>query len=114
MILGGYETGAGSVAGGQCFVLNDALGRGRTGFLRMLNTVTLGFAHFRASRQNISTGKVLLFLMDYASQRRLKIWANAEVSDDPLVAEKLTDTSYGVTINRAFLFRVLAFESHCQ
>jgi uncharacterized protein len=114
VILGGYETGAGNVAGGRCFVSNDALDRGRTGFLRMLNTVSLGFADFRANRQNISTCKVLLFLMDYASQRRLKIWAEAEVSDDPSIAEKLADNNYGVTIDRDFLFRVLVFEWHCQ
>jgi hypothetical protein len=52
--------------------------------------------------------------MDYASQRRLKIWAEAEVSDDPSIAEKLADNNYGVTIDRDFLFRVLAFEWHCQ
>jgi predicted pyridoxine 5'-phosphate oxidase superfamily flavin-nucleotide-binding protein len=88
--------------------------RGAKGFLRTLDRTTLGFADSRVNRQYISTGKVLLFLMDYPSQRRLKIWAETEISEDPAMIEKLTETSYGAEIDRAFLFHVLAFEWNCQ
>ena len=88
--------------------------RGPKGFLRMLDKTTLGFADFRVERQHISTGNVLLFLMDYRSQGRLKIWAETEISEDPAVIDRLTDRSYGATIDRAFLFHVLAFEWNCQ
>jgi hypothetical protein len=44
----------------------------------------------------------------------LKIWAETEISEDPAVIERLSDRSYGATIDRAFLFRVLAFEWNCQ
>jgi hypothetical protein len=88
--------------------------RGPTGFLQILDSATLGCADLRANRQHISPGKILLFLMDYTSQKRLKIWAEAEVCNDPLIIERLTDGSYGATINRPFLFRVSAFEWNRQ
>jgi hypothetical protein len=53
---------------------------------------------------------VLLFLVDYSSQGCLKIWATTETSDDPRVIGQFTDWSQGATIDRAFLFHVLAFE----
>ena len=93
---------------------------GPKGFLRLLDATTLAFADFRGNRQYISTGNVLstgrtcLFLMDYPSQERLKIWAEAEVSDDPAVLGKLAHQNYKATIERAFLFRVLAFDWNCQ
>jgi uncharacterized protein len=88
--------------------------RGPKGFLRMVDATTLGLAAFRADRQHISTGNVLLFLTDYASRGCLKIWAQTEISEDPAVIERLSDRSYGATIDRAFLFRVLALEWNCQ
>jgi len=80
----------------------------------MLDRATLGFADSRVNRQYISTGNALLFLMDSPSQRRLKIWAETEISEDPAIIEKLSETSYGAEIDRAFLFHVLAFEWNCQ
>jgi predicted pyridoxine 5'-phosphate oxidase superfamily flavin-nucleotide-binding protein len=88
--------------------------RGAKGFLRPLDSTTLGFADSRVNRQYISPGNVLLFLMDYPSQRRLKIWAETEISEDPAIIEKLSETSYGAEIDRAFLFHVLAFEWNYQ
>jgi predicted pyridoxine 5'-phosphate oxidase superfamily flavin-nucleotide-binding protein len=93
---------------------------GPKGFLRMLDSNTVGLAIFRGDRQYISTGNVLsnwqtrLFLIDYSSLRRLKIWAETEISEDPAMIEKLTNRSYSATIERAFLFRVLAFDWDCQ
>ena len=93
---------------------------GPKGFLRALDPVTLGFADFRGNRQYISTGNVLstgrtcLFLMDYPAQERLKIWAEAEISDDPAVLAKLSHANYSATIERGFLFHVLAFDWNCQ
>jgi uncharacterized protein len=93
---------------------------GPKGFLRMLDAATIGFADFRGNRQYISTGNVLstgktcLFLMDYPSQERLKIWAEAEISDDPAVLEQLGHVDYDAKIERGFLFHVLAFDWNCQ
>lgn len=54
---------------------------GPAGFIRVIDERTLGFADYSGNRQYISTGnlaenpKAFLFLMDYARQRRMKIWA---------------------------------------
>lgn len=93
---------------------------GPKGFLRVLDATTLGFADFRGNRQYISTGNIAstghtcLFLMDYPAQERLKIWAEAELTEDPAVIARLADPSYGARIERGFLFRVLAFDWNCQ
>lgn len=93
---------------------------GPTGFLRRLDASTLAFADFRGNGQYVSTGNVLsthhacLFLMDYPNQTRLKIWAEAEISDDPATIAHVTDRTYNAQIERAFLFRVQAFDWNCH
>ena len=93
---------------------------GPKGFLRMLDATTLGFADFRGNGQYVSTGNVLsthhafLFLMDYPNRARLKIWAEAEISNDPAAIARVTDPSYKAQIERAFLFHVQAFDWNCQ
>ncbi|MEP7077389.1 MAG: pyridoxamine 5'-phosphate oxidase family protein [Chthoniobacterales bacterium] len=93
---------------------------GPRGFLKLLDQETLGFADFRGNRQYISTGNVLatgrtcLFLMDYPAQERLKIWADATLSEDPALLAQLANSSYAAKAERAFLFHVLAFDWNCQ
>src|SRR4026209_1210070 len=62
--------------------------RGPKGFLRVLDASTLGFASMADRRRYISPGNALLFLIDHALQARLKIWADAEVSEEPAIIEK--------------------------
>jgi hypothetical protein len=84
--------------------------RGPKGFLRMLGPTILGFAGLATSRRYISTGKALLFLIDHASQTRLKIWADAEVSGDVTAIEKLAENrGHNSAMQVAFLFHVRAF-----
>ena len=61
-------------------------------FLKVINNTTLGYADFRGNMQYISDGninanhKASLFLIDYPSRQRLKIWAESKVveaDDDP-------------------------------
>lgn len=93
---------------------------GPKGFLRVLDTQTLAFADFRGNKQYISVGNVLsrqkscLFLMDYPNQERLKIWAEAEISEDPKLIEKLIDPNYSATIERAFILHIQAMDWNCQ
>jgi uncharacterized protein len=84
--------------------------RGPKGFLRLLDNRTLALGGFRTSRQHISSGTVLLFFVDHASQGRLKIWAETEISEDRTLTEKLIGASDGTTIDRAFLFHIRAFD----
>ncbi len=58
---------------------------GPKGFLKVIDNTTLGFADFRGNMQYISAGninsnhKVSLFLIDYPSRQRLKIWAESKI-----------------------------------
>lgn len=92
---------------------------GPRGFLRVIDRKTIAFADFRGNRQYISAGnvngngKVALFLMDYAGRRRLKILATAGISDDPDLIRSLSDPSYRARIERAFVFKIDAFDWNC-
>ena len=84
--------------------------RGPKGLLRVLDGTILGFASIATNRRYISPGDALLFLIDHTLQARLRIWADAEVSEDPAILEELPKTrGHSWTRHLAFLFRVRAF-----
>src|SRR5918993_4501052 len=95
---------------------------GPAGFLRVIDERTLGYAEFRGNRQYVTTGnvavndRVSLFLMDYAHQRRLKIFGRMWVVDgreDPELAARLAVPGYPGRIERAVLISVEAFDWNC-
>jgi predicted pyridoxine 5'-phosphate oxidase superfamily flavin-nucleotide-binding protein len=95
---------------------------GPSGFLRILDEFTLGYAVFRGNLQYISIGnlrtndKAAIFLMDYANQARLKLLVRIEVSeanDAPQLVEKLTMPDYKARIERAMILHVEAFDWNC-
>jgi predicted pyridoxine 5'-phosphate oxidase superfamily flavin-nucleotide-binding protein len=95
---------------------------GTTGFLRIIDDRTLGYADFRGNRQYITTGnvqandRVSLFMMDYAHQRRLKMYGHMrmiDARDDPQLAERLTMPHYPGRVERAVLITVEAFDWNC-
>lgn len=115
--LGPSETAF--IAGQDSFYV-AAIGEGRwpytqrhsgpKGFLRVLEATILGFASLAGSRRYISPGNALLFLIDHALPARLKIWADAEVSEDPAIIEKLAKSrGHTPATHLAFLFHVRAF-----
>jgi uncharacterized protein len=93
---------------------------GPKGFIRALDDTTLGFADYRGNRQYITLGNLaennqaFLFLMDYATCRRVKIWGRASVieSDLELIA-KLMPEGYPARADQAILFRVRAWDINC-
>ena len=96
---------------------------GAIGFLKVINGSTLGFADFRGNMQFISAGninsnsKASLFLIDYPSRQRLKIWAESEVIDaaeDPALLEKLEDSNYKAKIERLIIFNIKAYDWNCS
>lgn len=94
---------------------------GPKGFLRVLNDRTLAFADFKGNRQYISLGNLaenkqaFLFLMDYATQTRIKMWGRAEViEDDPDLLKQLTDTQYKGKPERVIRFHVEAWDVNCR
>jgi predicted pyridoxine 5'-phosphate oxidase superfamily flavin-nucleotide-binding protein len=94
---------------------------GSKGFLKVLDDHTLAFADFKGNRQYISVGNLVennqafLFLMDYATQTRIKIWGTAEVvEDDPELLARLTDSRYKGKPERVIRFRVEAWDVNCR
>lgn len=95
---------------------------GPRGFLKVIDTKTLGYADFRGNLQYISVGnlqtnnRASLFLMDYANQTRLKIFTRVsvvEAKDDAELVEKLTMPSYKAKIERVMILHVEAFDWNC-
>ena len=94
---------------------------GPKGFLKVLDDQTLAFADFAGNRQYISLGNLaenkqaFLFLMDYATQSRIKIWGTAEViEDDPDLLKQLTDSQYKGRPERVIRFHVQAWDANCR
>jgi predicted pyridoxine 5'-phosphate oxidase superfamily flavin-nucleotide-binding protein len=60
--------------------------------------------------------RVSLFLMDYAHQRRLKIFGHlrmVDAGDDPELAARLALPGYAARVERAALIQVEAFDWNC-
>ena len=94
---------------------------GPTGFLKVIDDHTLGFADFGGNRQYITLGnlsenpKAFIFLMDYANSQRVKLWGTARViENDPDLLERLQDASYSGTVERAILFSIEAWDINCS
>ncbi|MEM8839418.1 MAG: pyridoxamine 5'-phosphate oxidase family protein [Pseudomonadota bacterium] len=92
---------------------------GPKGFIKVIDEKTLGIADFRGNRQYISLGnlgennKVHLFIMDYLNRSRIKIWAEAEVSEDPELIKTLRIDGYRARTERALIFRIAAWDANC-
>lgn len=93
---------------------------GPPGFLRVLDEHTLGFADFNGNRQFISSGnlaenpKAHLFLIDYTTRQRIKLWGTARViDDDPDLIERLMPPDYKAKGEQAMLFSVAAWDANC-
>jgi ferredoxin-NADP reductase/predicted pyridoxine 5'-phosphate oxidase superfamily flavin-nucleotide-binding protein len=95
---------------------------GPKGFLKMLDSRTIGFADFRGNRQYISVGnlnanpRISIILMDYPNRRRLKIWGTTRVihqSEEPELIARLEVPSYRARVERGIVIQVEAIEWNC-
>ncbi|MEL7008124.1 MAG: pyridoxamine 5'-phosphate oxidase family protein [Cyanobacteria bacterium J06631_6] len=92
---------------------------GVSGFLKIIDDKTLGFADFSGNKQYISVGnliesdRVFLFLMDYAHRRRLKIWGRAKVSTDEAVISQLAVSDYPAESERGIIITIEAMSWNC-
>jgi uncharacterized protein len=94
---------------------------GPKGFIKVLDDRTLGFADYAGNRQYITISnladndRAYLFLLDFARQRRIKIWGRARVvEDDPALLARLADPGYRARPERAMLFTVEAWDVNCS
>lgn len=93
---------------------------GPAGFLKVLDETTLAFADFDGNRQYISSGnlaensKVHLFLIDYGSKQRIKIWGTARiVDDDPALVSRLMPSDYKARSEQAMIIKIVAWDANC-
>jgi uncharacterized protein len=90
---------------------------GPKGFIKLLDEKTLGFADYAGNRQYITLSnlagndRAYLFLLDFAAQRRVKVWGRARVvENDPVLLSRLVDPGYRARPERAILFTVEAWD----
>src|SRR5262245_28548645 len=90
---------------------------GPTGFIKVLDEKTRGLSDYAVNRQYITLSNLAendrahLFLLDFARQRRIKLWGRARVvEDDPALLARLIDPGYRARPERAILFAVEAWD----
>lgn len=93
---------------------------GPPGFLRVLDSQTIGFVDYTGNRQFITSGnladnpKAYMFLIDYAYRRRIKIWGTARVVEgDAALTERLMPAGYKARPEQVILFTVAAWDANC-
>ena len=131
---GGWRTAitadlAGFLAEARSFYLATANAEGQpyiqhrggpSGFVRVIDERTLGFADFKGNRQYITTGnladnpRAFIFVMDYAQRRRVKLWGRARVveNDDALLA-RLWPEGYQARPEQVILLEIEAWDTNC-
>lgn len=96
---------------------------GPIGFVRILDSRTLGWADFSGNRQYISIGnaavnaRVALFFMDYPNQQRLKVLGHMSVTEIRKrsdLAEALEVNGYEATVEHDVRVQVDAFDWNCS
>ena len=93
---------------------------GPAGFLQVLDEHTIAFVDFAGNRQYITQGNLEenpqahLFLIDYARQRRIKIWGTARtVEGDEALLRRLAPAGYRARPEQVVLFTVTAWDVNC-
>ena len=95
---------------------------GPSGFLKVLDTKTLGFGDYRGNRQYISIGnlaaddRAALILMDYAAKTRLKIYAHVEavtLDADPTLSQRVVVPDYKAKPERILLLHLATYDWNC-
>lgn len=95
---------------------------GPVGFLKVLDSRTIGYADFRGNKQYLSVGnlnanpRVSLILMDYRNRLRLKLWGTVSIiheADKPEIIASLEVPSYRAHVERGILIHIEAIEWNC-
>jgi predicted pyridoxine 5'-phosphate oxidase superfamily flavin-nucleotide-binding protein len=93
---------------------------GPPGFLVTLDEKHLAFVDFPGNKQYITLGnlsenyRAIIFAIDYANRRRIKLWGRAQViEDDPDLLERLTPPKLGLRPQRVIRFRLEGWDVNC-
>ena len=94
---------------------------GPKGFLKVLDAQRLACADYAGNRQYVSLGnlsenpRAFLFLMDYPTRRRIKVWGSARfVEGDAALLAQVADPDYPGRPERVLLFHVDAWDVNCK
>lgn len=94
---------------------------GPAGFIRVLDARTLAFADYAGNSQYITVGnlaendRAMMFIIDYARGRRLKLWGRARVVDnDPALFARVIDRDYRARVERVIRFELEAWDLNCR
>ena len=95
---------------------------GPQGFIKVIDSHTIGIVDFSGNRQYISVGnisknpKVSLIMVSYPMQARLKVYAEAEIveiSDNPDLYDLLKPEDYKFRPERMLIFHIKAYDWNC-
>ncbi len=92
---------------------------GPAGFLVTVDERHLGWAEFSGNKQYITTGnlaendRAIIFAVDYAARRRLKLWGRAAIVEDAEFVAGVTPPGFPQHPTRAVRFRVEAWDINC-
>jgi len=94
---------------------------GPRGFIKVVDDKTLGFADYRGNRQYITLSnlagneRAFLFLLNPATQQRIKLWGRARVVEgDAEMVKALFDDGYRARPERVILFTIDAWDVNCS
>ena len=94
---------------------------GPPGFIHVLDAHDLAFADYPGNKQYITAGnlsendRAFMFLIDYPSRRRIKLWGRARVvDDDPALLGRLHAPVPPRPPERAIRFTVAAWDVNCR
>lgn len=106
-----------SSADGQPYVQHRG---GPPGFLRVLDSRTIGLADLAGNREYVTLGnlsendRLVLLAIDYAARRRVKIWGRGRfIEDDPDLVSRLAADGQRGRAERALLISVEAWDVNC-
>lgn len=95
---------------------------GPKGFVKVLDTNTIGIVDFSGNKQYISVGnfqtnpRVSLIMVDYPQRARLKLYAEVrivELEADPQLFERLDPVDYKHRPERMLVFDIKAYDWNC-
>jgi hypothetical protein len=104
-------------AAGQPYIQHRG---GPKGFLRVIDDKTLAFADYVGNKQYITTGNLAendqayIFLMDYETRSRVKLWGRAHVTDDEATIATLMPEGYRAKPQQAIIFNLAALDTNCS
>ncbi|MCE1237479.1 MAG: pyridoxamine 5'-phosphate oxidase family protein [Hyphomicrobiales bacterium] len=94
---------------------------GPPGFLAPLDEKTLAFADYGGNRQYVTVGNLSenpyasIFLMEWATRTRVKLWGRARVAeDDPTLFARVDTGAHAGPVERVILFEIDAWDRNCR